>query len=88
MIIPIVIALLIIAAVIWYRHYQREEFWNDLGYRCHKSILVNKSSNMTGKRILYVTDDEIRIQHVGRFSKSYFLNHIVFDGDLVYLKLD
>lgn len=88
MIILTVIVLLVAAAIIWYNHYWKEELWHKLEYSRHKSILVSKGSNMTGKRILYVTDNEIRIQHVGRFSKSHFLNHVVINGDLVYLKLD
>lgn len=88
MIILTVIVLLVAAAIIWYNHYWKEELWHKLEYSHCKSILVKKGSNLLGKRILYVTDDEIRIQHVGRFSKSYFLNHVVVNGDLVYFNLD
>lgn len=87
MIIPIVIALLIIAAVIWYGYYWREEHWRNLSFRRQCTILIKNGSNVIGKRVIDMTDDSIRIQHYGWYLKSDYLKHLVKDGGFIYFEV-
>lgn len=60
------------ASYFWWIHYQKEETWRKV--REGSSINIEKRGNSFGyKRIVSKSDKEIRIQHIGTFSRDSFL---------------